>query len=97
MEKARLTVDVDPELRRRIRVAAAVRDESLKEWIERALLRELEEEAGGEGARGAATPEGAEVGDYYPATGPRPGGREGSRPRPRSGRNVSEAVVEDRR
>lgn len=93
MEKARLTVDVDPELRRRIRVAAAVRDESLKEWIERALLRELEEEAGGE----ATAPESAEVRDYYPATGPRPGGREGRRPRPKSGRGVSEAVVEDRR
>lgn len=93
MEKARLTVAVDPEFRRRIRAAAAVRDESLNEWIERALLRELEEEAGGE----ATGPESAEVRDYFPATGPKPGGREGIRPRPRSGRSLSEAVVEDRR
>lgn len=93
MEKARLTVDVDPELRRRIRVAAAVRDESLKEWIERAVLRELEEEAGG----GGRMPESAEVQDYYAATGPKPGGGEGRRPQPKSGRSVSDAILEDRR
>ncbi|CAN5664839.1 hypothetical protein BH20ACT11_BH20ACT11_11090 [soil metagenome] len=92
MEKARLTVDVDPELRRRIRVAAAVRDESLKEWIERALLRELEEEAGSV----ARVPESMEVRDYYAATGPKPGGGEGRRPQPKSGRSVSEAIIEDR-
>lgn len=92
MEKARLTVDVDPELRRRIRVAAAVRDESLKEWIERAVLRELEEEAGGVGR----VLERSEVGDYYAAKGPKPGGGEGTRPQPRSGRSVSDAILEDR-
>lgn len=92
MEKARLTVDVDPALRRRIRVAAAVRDESLKEWIQRAVLRELEEEAGSV----ARVPASAEVQDYYAATGPKPGGGEGRRPQPKSGRSVSEAIIEDR-
>lgn len=93
MEKARLTVDVDPELRRRIRIAAAVRDESLKEWIERAVTKELEVEAGNRGR----VPESAEVQDYYAATGPKPGGGEGRRPQPKSGRSVSDAILEDRR
>lgn len=91
MEKARLTVDVDPELRRRIRVAAAVRDESLKEWVERALLRELEDEVG------SRVPLNEGVPDYYPAVAAKPGGGEGRRPRPRSGRTVADAIIEDRR
>jgi hypothetical protein len=93
MEKARLTVDVDPELRRRIRVAAAVRDQSLKEWIERALLRELEEETTG----GDPVPVAGEDREHYPATGPKPRAPGGPLPRPRSGRDLSDAVVEDRR
>lgn len=91
MKKARLTVDVDPELRRRIRVAAAIRDESLKEWVERALLRELNEEA----SRRVPLNEG--IPDYYPAVAAKPGGGEGRRPQPRSGRTVAEAIIEDRR
>lgn len=34
-------MDVDPELRRRVRVAAASRDQSVKEWLEDVLRREL--------------------------------------------------------
>ncbi len=34
-------MDVDPELRRRVRVAAASRDQSVKEWLEDVLEREL--------------------------------------------------------
>lgn len=37
----RLSVDVDPELRRRVRVAAASKDRSVKEWLEDVLEREL--------------------------------------------------------
>ena len=34
-------MDVHPELRRRVRVAAASRDQSVKEWLEDVLEREL--------------------------------------------------------
>ena len=42
MTRVRLSVDVDPELRRRVRMAAASRDQSVKEWLEGVLERELE-------------------------------------------------------
>lgn len=41
MVRVRLSVDVDPELRRRVRMAAASRDQSVKEWLEDVLEREL--------------------------------------------------------
>lgn len=34
-------MDVDPELRRRVRMAAASKDKSVKEWLEDVLKREL--------------------------------------------------------
>lgn len=34
-------MDVDPELRRRIRMAAASKDQSVKEWLEGVIEREL--------------------------------------------------------
>jgi len=34
-------VDVEPELRRRVRMAAASKDQSVKEWLEGVLEREL--------------------------------------------------------
>jgi hypothetical protein len=40
--RVRLSVDVDPELRRRVRMAAASKDQSVKEWLEGVLERELE-------------------------------------------------------
>jgi hypothetical protein len=39
--RVRLSVDVDPELRRRVRMAAASKDQSVKEWLEDVLEREL--------------------------------------------------------
>jgi predicted transcriptional regulator len=39
--RVRLSVDVDPELRRRVRMAAASKDQSVKEWLEDVLRREL--------------------------------------------------------
>ena len=41
MTRVRLSVDVDPELRRRVRMAAASKDQSVKEWLEDVLKREL--------------------------------------------------------
>ena len=41
MTRVRLSVDVDPELRRRVRIAAASKDQSVKEWLEDVLKREL--------------------------------------------------------
>ena len=37
-------MDVAPELRRRVKVAAASKDRSVKEWIEDVIRRELERE-----------------------------------------------------
>jgi hypothetical protein len=86
MARTRLTVDVDPELRRRIRVAVASRDETIKDFLERAILRELADlELDGEQK-------------YYPPKSPKSaaGVGEGA-PESRSERMVGEAVIEDRR
>ena len=82
MTRVRLTVDVAPDLRRRVRIAAASRDETVKEWIERAILRELHVEEGQE---------------YIPPSGPKPEGLREGAPKLRNGASVSEAVIEDRR
>jgi plasmid stability protein len=47
VERVRLSVDVDPGLKRRVRIAAASRDLSVKEWVEEALEDALRSEAGG--------------------------------------------------
>jgi hypothetical protein len=39
--RVRLSVDVDPGLRRRVKMAAASKDQSVKEWLEGVLEREL--------------------------------------------------------
>jgi hypothetical protein len=82
VEKVKLSLQVEPELRRRIKLSAAARDESVREWVQRAILRELEAEEEGQ--------------EYYPSEGGKPRGAKNP-PRPRSGRTVAEAVIEDRR
>lgn len=81
MVKVRIVADVDPDLRRAVKVAAASTDRSISEWIERAVRHELERE---------------DEQEYYPAEGPKPTGLDDA-PRPRSGRTVAEAVIKDRR
>jgi predicted transcriptional regulator len=44
MSRVRLSADVDAELRRRVRIAAASSDRSVGEWIEAAVRHELERE-----------------------------------------------------
>ena len=44
MERVRLSADVEPELRRRVRVAAAKSDRKVSDWIAEAVSRELERE-----------------------------------------------------
>lgn len=44
MARVRLSVDVDPELRRRIRLAAASKDQSVKQWLGDVLADALERE-----------------------------------------------------
>lgn len=44
MSRVRLSADVDAELRRRVRIAAASNDVSVGEWIEAAVRHELERE-----------------------------------------------------
>ena len=42
MARVRLSVDVEPESRRRVRIAAARRDVTVKDWVEEMLYRALE-------------------------------------------------------
>lgn len=79
--RVRIVADVDPELRRAVKVAAASTDRSISEWIGQAVRHELERETEQE---------------YYPAEAPKPTGLDDA-PRPRSGRTVAGAVIEDRR
>lgn len=44
MTRVRLSVDIEPEMRRRVRIAAASRDQSVKDWIESVLGDALERE-----------------------------------------------------
>lgn len=46
MARVKLSVDVEPEFRRRVRVAAESRDLSVEEWVEEILERALREESG---------------------------------------------------
>lgn len=80
--KVKLSIEVEPELRRRVKLAATSRDETVREWIVAAIRRELEAEADND--------------IIMPASGARPEGSKNP-PRPRSGRLVSDAVIEDRR
>lgn len=91
MAKVKLTLEVEPELRRRIKLSATSRDESLREWVQRAILHELEAEDSGKSDVGEEWQEG-----YHSSRGGKPRGGENP-PRPRSGRTVSDAVIKDRR
>lgn len=45
MTRVRLSVDVDPELRRRVRMMAANKDQSVKQWLEEVIEREFRRSA----------------------------------------------------
>lgn len=78
-------MEVEPELRRRVKIAAASRDQSIREWISGAIQHELSLEEGGE-----------EQELTLPQSGVKPRGSEHP-PKPKGGGNpVSEAVIEDR-
>lgn len=82
---AKLTVEVDEDLIRKIEVAATSRDETVKDFLERAIMRELEN---GD----------SEDDLYIPPKGVKPTGLRFDAPRPKGGGNpVSDAVIEDRR
>lgn len=90
MKRVRLTVDVEPELRRRIRIAAASSDESIREWLQRAILHELDE-----GPAGGSNYDLER--EYYSSEGGKPRGLREGAPKLDSGDTLSEAVIEDRR
>lgn len=50
-KRPRISLDVDPEVRRRIRLAAAKRDVSVRQYIMDALQGRLREDLGEEGDR----------------------------------------------
>lgn len=80
MEKVKLSVEVEPELRRRVKLAATGRDQSVRQWIVNAIQHELDNEDD----------------DWImPPVGVKPRGNP-TPPKPRSGRKVSDAVIEDR-
>lgn len=83
MARVRLTVDVDPELRRRIKISAAARDETVKDFLERAILNELDNGN-------------SEDDLYVPPKYVKPRGSENPI-KPKGGGNpMSDAVIEDR-
>lgn len=84
MEKVKLSVEMDPELRRRVKIAAAVRDQSIREWILGAIRHELENDD-------------EEEQEFYPSEGGKPRGLREGAPKLESGNTLSEAVIEDRR
>ena len=43
-QRARLTLDLEPEIRRRLRIAAVQRDTTLNEYVRLALARQLDED-----------------------------------------------------
>ncbi len=81
---AKLTVEVDADLKRRVEFAAVARDETVKDFLERAITRELEN---GD----------SEDDIYIPPKGVKPRGS--ANPiKPKGGGNpVSDAIIEDRR
>lgn len=79
----KLSVEVEPELRRRVKIAAANKDQSIKEWIQGAILHELEYDG--------------EEELTLPPAGVKPRGAKDP-PKPKGGGNpISQAVIEDRR
>jgi len=84
MDKVKLSVEMEPELRRRVKIAAAGRDQSIREWILGAIHHELENN-------------GEEEQVLYPSEGGKPQGLREGAPKLESGNMLSEAVVEDRR
>lgn len=82
MERVKLSVELEPELRRRVKIAAASRDQSIREWILAAIRHELESE---------------EEQELYPSEGGKPRGLREGAPRLGGGATLSEAVTEDRR
>jgi hypothetical protein len=52
--RVRLSIDVQPELRRRIKIAAAQRDLSVRDYVEAILRQTLDAEAQGKGVTGRA-------------------------------------------
>lgn len=77
---AKLTVEVDEDLKRRIESAATSRDETVEEFLRRAVAHELEN--------------GEEI-DFYPSEGGKPRGSENP-PKLERGNTLAEAVIEDR-
>ena len=79
----KISFEVEPELRRRVKMAAVSRDQSVKDWIQHAILRELEDS------------EGTEL--TMPTEGMKPRGSQDPVKLRGGGNPVSEAVIEDRR
>lgn len=84
MEKVKLSVEMEPELRRRVKIAAAGRDQSIREWLLGAIHHELKNDD-------------EEEQEFYPSEGGKPRGLREGAPKLEGGSTLSEAVIEDRR
>lgn len=85
--RVRLTADVDPEVKKRVRIAAIESETSVSEWVERAVVRELERDSR------------LELDDEAVVKAPSGTKPEPLRNPPRllDGSKMSDAVIEDRR
>lgn len=86
--RVRLTADVDPEVKKQVRIAAIQSDTSVSEWIERAVRRELDREARNEMDSNAG------IVRAVPGAKPEP---LRNAPRLLDGSKMSDAILEDRR
>ena len=81
-DKVKLSVEMEPELRRRVKLAATSRDQTIRQWIVTAIQFALENEHDNDVIKGRKRTK--PLGLKNP-------------PKPRSGRSVADAVIEDRR
>lgn len=82
MEKVKLSVELEPEMRRKVKLAATSKDQTIRQWVVNAIRHELEgDDDVDELIRGSKRKK--PLGLKNP-------------PKPRSGRSVADAVIEDR-
>lgn len=104
--RVRLTADVDPDVKKRVKLAAVESDLTLSQWVEEALRERLQQAEPGDGAKPRVSSTAHEEllkaiiadrdGWHLPSPGSKPMGSKNP-PRLKDGSKISDAVIEDRR